>query len=281
MRGDGNSHPVDRRRRHGAPAPSLTGQRVVITGASRGLGVALATRLAAHGARLALVARSAEPLAKLAIDLGGAAYPADLQDLDRLEGLVARIAADGPIDVLVNNAGVDLAGRLTELAPEQIRGLFAVNLIAPVLLCRAVIPHMRAQGHGHLVNVSSLAGTNAIPGLGPYSSSKAGLSHFTAALRAELKGTGITTTLAEIGTIESTMTDSVRAHGPSRRALARLELLHLVRDLDMSDVADALVHAIAEHRRHVRLPRRDTAFPLLTEAPRRLTEWLLTGVDAQ
>ena len=253
----------------------------MITGASRGLGAALATKLAARGARLALVARSAEPLAKLAADLGGAAYPADLEDLDHVDELVTRIAADGPIDVLVNNAGLDLTGRLAELPAEQIRALFTVNLIAPVLLCRAVIPRMRAQGHGHLVNVSSLAGTNALPGVAPYAASKAGLSHFTAGLRAELKGTGITTTLAEIGTVESTMMDSLRAHEPTRRALARLETLHLVHDLTMDDVADALVRAIDERRRHVRLPRRDAAFPLLTEAPRRLTEWLLAGVDAR
>lgn len=253
----------------------------MITGASRGLGAALATKLAARGARLALVARSAEPLAKLAADLGGAAYPADLEDLDHVDELVTRIAADGPIDVLVNNAGLDLTGRLAELPAEQIRALFTVNLIAPVLLCRAVIPRWRAQSHGHLVNVSSLAGTNALPGVAPYAASKAGLSHFTAGLRAELKGTGITTTLAEIGTVESTMMDSLRAHEPTRRALARLETLHLVHDLTMDDVADALVRAIDERRRHVRLPRRDAAFPLLTEAPRRLTEWLLAGVDAR
>jgi short-subunit dehydrogenase len=253
----------------------------VITGASRGLGAALATRLAARGAHLALVARSAEPLAKLAADLGGAAYPADLEDLDRLDELVARISADGSIDVLVNNAGLDLTGRLEQLPPGRIRALFTVNLLAPVLLCRAVIPRMRAQGHGHLVNVSSLAGTNALPGVAPYSASKAGLSHLTAALRAELKGTGITTTLAQIGPVESTMMDSLRRHAPTRRALARLESLHLARDLEMDDVAEALVRAIDERRRHVRLPRRDLAFPLLTEAPRRLTEWLLTGVDAQ
>jgi short-subunit dehydrogenase len=253
----------------------------VITGASRGLGAALATKLAARGAQLALVARSADSLAKLAADVGGAAYPADLEDLDHLDELVARIAGDGPIDVLVNNAGLDLTGSLAELPVDRMRALFAVNLVAPVLLCRAVIPRMQAQGRGHLVNVSSLAGTNALPGTGPYAASKAGLSHFTAGLRAELKGTGVTTTLAEIGTIESTMMDSLRAHEPTRRALARLESLLLVRDLKMDDVADALVRAIDERRRHVRLPRRDVAFPMIAEAPRRITEWLLAGVDAR
>jgi short-subunit dehydrogenase len=253
----------------------------VVTGASRGLGATLAAKLAARGAQLALVARSADSLAKLAADVGGGAYPADLEDLDHLDELVGRIAGDGPIDVLVNNAGLDLTGCLAELPADRIRALFAVNLVAPVLLCRAVIPRMQAQGHGHLVNVSSLAGTNALPGTAPYAASKAGLSHFTAGLRAELKGTGVTTTLAEIGTIESTMMDSLRAHEPTRRALARLESLHLVHDLKMDDVADALVRAIDERRRHIRLPRRDVAFPMIAEAPRRITEWLLSGVDAR
>ena len=259
----------------------LDGARVVVTGASRGLGLALTERLAHRGARLALVARSKDRLAELAAQHGGDAYPADLADVDGIEGLVHRIASDGPVDVLINNAGVDLTGSLTDLAPDRIGELITVNLLAPMLLTRAVIPMMRAQGRGHVVNVSSLSGTNAVPGLAPYSTSKAGLSHFTASLRAELKGTPITTTLAEIGPVESTMMDSLRGYPPTRRALARLERLHLAVDLRMDTVADALVTAIEHGRRHLRRPRRDALFPALSEAPRRITEWLLTGVDAQ
>ena len=228
-----------------------------------------------------LVARSEVPLAKLAADLGGDAYPADLADPDGITDLVRRIAAGGPLDVLVNNAGLDLAGAFTEQPPELVRELMTVNLLAPMLLTQAVIPHMRAQARGHIVNISSLAGTNTVPGLVAYSTSKAGLSHFTASLRAELKGTPISTTLAEIGPIESTMLDSLRAHDPTRRALQRLESLHLATDLPMDCVADAVVDAVEHRRRHVRLPRRDALFPLITETPRRLTEWLLTGVDAR
>ena len=256
----------------------LQDARVLITGASRGLGAELATECATRGARVALVARSAAPLEKLAADLGGDAYPADLTDADAIEPLVERIADDGPIDVLVNNAGMDLTGALTELPADQITQLVAINLTAPILMARSVIPVMRAQGRGHIVNISSLAGTNALPGVVPYSSSKAGLSHFTAGLRAELKGTGLTTTLAEIGPVESSMMDSLRSHEPTRRALARLESLRVAVDLDMRDVTDALVDAIEKERRHVRMPRRDVLFPLLTEAPRRMTEWLLAGV---
>jgi short-subunit dehydrogenase len=256
----------------------LAGARVVVTGASRGIGAALATELAARGAQVVLVARSAEPLGKLAAELGGVAFPADLADASVIEPLVRRIEVDGPIDVLVNNAGIDLTGDLVSTPSDDIARLVAVNLCAPMLLCRAVIPGMRDRGRGHILNVSSLAGTNAVPGLAPYSASKAGLSHFTAGLRADLKGTPITTTLAQIGTVEGTMVDSLRAHEPTRRALRRLERLHVVSDLDPRAVVAALADAIAHDKRHVRMPKRDALFPLIVEVPRRLTEFLLAGV---
>jgi short-subunit dehydrogenase len=260
---------------------NLSGARVVVTGASRGIGAELATRLAQKGARVVLVARSHDAIAKLAAELGGDALPADLADAAAIGPLVRVIEAQGPIDVLVNNAGVDLTGALTDLPPERIRELIAINLVAPILLSRAVMPGMRARGRGHIMNVSSLAGTNALPGLAPYSTSKAGLSHFTAALRAECKGTGITTTLAEIGPVESAMMQSLHSHPPTERALARLALLGLAVELDMDTVVDALVDGIERDRRHVRLPRRNALFPILTEAPRRMTELLLSGVRAQ
>jgi short-subunit dehydrogenase len=139
---------------------------------------------------------------------------------------------------------------------------------------------MRTRGQGHIVNVSSLAGTNALPGLAPYSTSKAGLSHFTAALRAEVKGTGITTTLAEIGPVESSMMDSLHGHPPTERALLRLRRLQLAVELDMDAVVRELADAIEQQRRHVRLPKRNALFPILTESPRRITELLLAGVPA-
>ncbi len=256
----------------------LPGARVVVTGASRGIGAALATELARRGARVVLVARSAGPLDKLAAEIGGESFPADLADAAAIEPLVRGIEAVGPIDVLVNNAGVDLTGDLVDLPTAEITRLLAVNLGAPMLLCRAVIPEMLRRGRGHIVNVSSLAGTNALPGVAPYSASKAGLSHFTAALRADLAGTPIGTTLVQIGPVESTMIASLRAHGPTRRALARLERLHLTYDLDMDVVVTAVADAIGNDRRHVRLPKRGALFPLIVEVPRRLTEMLLVGV---
>ncbi len=264
-----------------ASSVKLDGARVVVTGASRGIGAQLVTKLAARGARVALVARSRDAIADRARVLGGDAYPADLADASTIEPLVRAIEADGSIDVLVNNAGVDLTGPFTELEPDRIRELIAINLVAPMLLSREVIPAMRARRRGHIMNVSSLAGTNALPGLAPYSASKAGLSHFTAGLRAECKGTGITTTLAQIGPVVSPMMESLHGHPATERALTRLRHLHLAVELDMATVVDALVAAIEHDRRHVRLPRRNALFPILTEGPRRITELLLTGVRAQ
>jgi len=260
---------------------NLAGRRVVVTGASRGIGAGLATELAARGAQVILVARSRADIEARAAELGGRAYPADLSDPATIEPLVRAIEANGPIDVLVNNAGVDLTGALVELEPERILQLLAVNLAAPMLLCRAVIPAMQDRGRGHIMNVSSLAGTNALPGLAPYSTSKAGLSHFTAALRAECKGTGITTTLAEIGPVESSMMQSLHGHAATERALKRLRQLRLAVELGMDDVVRGLADAVEHERRHVRMPKRNALFPILTESPRRITELLLTGVRAQ
>jgi uncharacterized protein len=256
----------------------LDGARVVITGASRGIGEGLATEFAARGAQVALVARSEDALKKLAADLGGDAYAADLADASTIEPLVQRIEADGAIDVLVNNAGVDLAGVFTDLPSEAIEQLIAVNLVAPMLLSRAVIPGMRARGRGQIVNISSMAATNALPGLAPYSSSKAGLSHFTAGLRAELKGTPLTTTLVELGPVVGTMIDNLRTNERTRKALHRMATLRLAVDLDPADVVDGIVQAVENERRHLRMPKRDILFPMLCESPRRMTEWLLAGV---
>lgn len=257
----------------------ISGKRIVVTGASRGLGKQLAIALHAKGARVVLVARSADVIEKLAAELGGDAYVCDLADHAAIDPLVAAIADDGPIDGVINNAGLDLTGSLTDLDTDAIAQLFAVNLLAPVLLCRAVIPTMLQQDGGTIVNISSLAGSNVLPGLAPYAASKAGLSHFSAGLRAEVKGTPIKVTLAEIGPIVSDMMDSLRSHAPTRRALERLERLKLAYDLPMDTVVKGIVGALEHDKEHLRMPMRDAAFPMLVEAPRTITRWLLTGVD--
>lgn len=262
----------------------LNGRRVLVTGASRGIGAELAGALADAGAQVALVARSREALEKVAADTGGIAYPTDLCDRAQSHSLIERVEADGPVDVLINNAGVDLTGCFATTAPADIDALLELNVHVPMQLCRHVLPGMLTRGEGHIVNVSSLASTLAAPGLAAYMSSKAALSHFTACLRAETrglggKGKGIGTTLVEIGPVKTEMIDSLRSYGPAKRSLGRLELLRLSYDLDVDTVVDATLDAVRRNRRHVRLPKRAATFPLLAEAPRRMSEWLLTGVD--
>jgi short-subunit dehydrogenase len=257
----------------------LNGARVLLTGASRGIGAELARALADAGADLALVARSREPLEKVAADTGGRAYPADLTDRQASGSLVERVEADGPIDVLINNAGVDTTARLTTFPAEEVDALLELNLHVPIQLCRQVLPGMLDRGRGHIVNVSSLAGTFAIPGMSVYTASKAGLSHFTAGVRAEVKGKGVGVTLVEIGPTQTEMMDTLRSYGPAKRSVGRFEALRLSYDLPVQRVVHGAVDAIRHDRRYVRLPRRAAAFPMIVEMPRRIGEVILTGVD--
>ena len=258
----------------------LAGRRALVTGASRGIGLALAEGLATAGAQVALVARSEAAIKDLAARLGGVAYPADLTDPDQLHGLIGRIESDGgPIDVLVNNAGVDNTKAFRALGPGELEQLYRLNLIAPAELCRQVVPGMIERGRGHLVNMSSLAAVAPFAGLTPYASSKAGLSQLTAGLRLELKGTPVKTTLVEVGLVPDTdMGATVDDYRPAADSFRRYRRLGLLADVPTAAVVDATIAAIKGGRRHVRLPRRALLFPLLTEAPRRLNELLLTGV---
>jgi short-subunit dehydrogenase len=257
----------------------ISGTRVLVTGASRGIGERTARAFAGAGARVALVARSEEPLAKLAAELGGDAYPTDLADPAAVAGLFDRVEADGVVDVVVNNAGVDLTGRLIDADPAAIGMLYQVNLLAPTEVCRQALARMVPRKRGHVVNVSSLAGVSAVPGLAAYSASKAGLSHFTCALRAETKGTGVGTTLVEIGPVPTDMLDHVGTYGPTARSFARGRRIGMIVDVDAVVVAAAIVDAVRRNRRHVRLPRRSSLLMMIGEAPRRLTEIILVGVD--
>jgi short-subunit dehydrogenase len=257
----------------------ISGARVLVTGASRGIGECTARAFADAGARVAVVARSEEPLAKLAAEIGGDAYPTDLADRDAVAGLFDRVEADGAVDVVVNNAGVDLTGRFLDTEPDAIEALYRVNLLAPTEICRQALARMVPRARGQIVNVSSLAGVSAVPGLAAYSASKAGLSHLTAALRAETKGTGVVMTLVELGPVITPMLDNVHSYGPTERSFARGARIGVIVDLDPDAVAGAIVDAVRRDRRHVRLPKRSSLLMMIGEAPRRLTEIMLIGVD--
>ena len=260
----------------------LTGKNVLITGASRGIGEALAQRFAQAGAHVVGVARNAELLGKVMADIGGASIATDLSDPAQVDGLIARVERDtGPVDVLVNNAGLDMVGALVDTKAEDIRTIHQVNLVTPVELCRQVLPGMLMRGRGHIVNVSSLAGVGGFAGMTSYCSTKGGLTNFTGVLRLELKGTPIGTTLVELGPIPTDMLDHVNDYSPTRNSFDRFYKLQMLVDVPRETVADEVVAGVQKGRRHVRIPKRALAFPMLNEAPRRIIETLLVGVRSR
>lgn len=261
----------------------LAGRRVLVTGASRGIGRALAEGFAAAGARVALVARSEGPLEELAGRLGGSAHVADLTDPVATVTLARRVEDEvGPVDVLVNNAGVSHIGYFLHQSTEEIEQIYQLNLLAPVRLCRELLPRMIERGRGHVVNVSSLAGVISTPGLVHYGSSKAGLSHYTAGLRQELFGLPIGVTLVELGSVPTELDDQTRAWAPMRDFLERQRRGHQpARDdrVPLQTVVREVIAAVREDRPHVRLPRSLAPLAMLSESPRRISRWIFRSVD--
>jgi len=166
----------------------LAGRSVLVTGATGGLGRAIAHGLAARGARLVLSGRRRDQLELLAAQLGGRAVAADLADPASVEAL---IAAAGEVDVLVANAAVPASGRVEAKTAEDVDRALAVNLRAPIVLAQALVPGMAARGGGHLVFVSSLAGKAGAPGMALYAATKFGLRGFALSLREDLHPAGI------------------------------------------------------------------------------------------
>jgi short-subunit dehydrogenase len=204
----------------------------------------------------------------------------DLADPAARAGLVARAEekAGRPVDLLVNCAGVAGIDGLLEVTAEQLRELYEVNLQAPVELVRQVLPGMVARRRGHLLTISSGFSTFTGPGLVPYASSKAGLSHFHAGVELELRGTGIGTTLVEPGPVDTGMFAAIEAHRLTRPALHRLLALQVTRLVQPAAVARQALDAVESRRRHVVPPRRMTPALALSWIPRRTADLLLTGV---
>ncbi len=171
----------------------LAGRTALLTGATGGLGRAIARALAVRDATLVLSARRTEALEALAAELPGAGHrivPSDLAEPGAAESLAAEA---GEVDVLVANAGLPGAGWLADFTPEQVKRALRVNLEAPMLTAQALFPAMVERGSGHLVFISSLSGKAASPRSSIYNATKFGLRGFAFALRADLgpKGVGV------------------------------------------------------------------------------------------
>ncbi len=185
----------------------LDGATVVVTGGSRGLGPHIAEALAQRGARVALVARTRRDLDAVAHELrraGGEAIAvaADVTAPDDRHRIVETVERElGPIDILVNNAGGDPQRRFHNLGEDDIEAVLALNLIAPVVLTRLVLPGMLARGRGHIVNVSSMAGRASFPFTEAYAGAKDGLVGFTRVLRGDYRALGVSASAVILGPV--------------------------------------------------------------------------------
>ncbi len=190
----------------------LSGQIAIVTGASRGLGKAMAETLGANGAYVACVARNAERLAETVSVIensGGQAgdYTCDVTDRQATDNLVDQIAEDkGKVDILVNNAGITRDTLLPRMSDEEWDDVITTNLRSAFLWCRAASRHMMRARYGRIINVSSVSGVIGNPGQTNYSASKAGLIGLTRSLSRELAGRKVTINAVAPGFIESDMT---------------------------------------------------------------------------
>jgi short-subunit dehydrogenase len=232
--------------------------RVLLTGASSGIGRELARELSARGARLAIAARRRDRLDALAEELagGGRARPVVLEtDLAR-RGAAAALAEEavvalGGVDVLVNNAGGGVGGRIAAVGDrDEAREAFEVNLWSPLALVAALVPAMVERGAGTVVNVTSLAQVTTWPSFGGYAATKAALAVATETLRLELAGTGVHVVEAIPGPVDTAVQAETRLAPGIEASLDRVPLG------DPREMARRIVRAIDRRDARVIYPRR-------------------------
>jgi short-subunit dehydrogenase len=244
--------------------PSIAGKVAVVTGASSGIGWALARALAAAGCKVGLTARREEQLRELAALVhaaGGiaAVARADVGDRSQVEAAVAALREQlGPIDLMIANAGVGKPTLLDPVNVGDVEEMFRVNTMGVVYSVNAVLPEMLARKGGHLVAISSLAGYRGLPGESAYCASKAAVNAYLDGLRIHLRGTGVKVTTVCPGFVRTPMT-------------AVMDPRHMRGALEADDAARRIVRAIAAGRKVYN-------FPWGLHLMVKLSRWLPDGV---
>jgi 3-oxoacyl-[acyl-carrier protein] reductase len=224
---------------------------VIVTGASRGIGLAIAVRLAAAGFNVIAVARrESEPLAAAAEHADGAIRfrACDLSDMVAIPKLAREVKAEfGPIFGLVNNAGLGTEGLLATMPDPDIEALIRLNTLSPILLSKYVVRGMMAQKRGRIVNIASIVATTGFNSLSVYAATKASLVGFTRSLAREVGKLGVTVNAIAPGFIDTEMTaslgDEERGRVVARSALKRLA--------EPADVAAAAAFLMSEGARNI------------------------------
>jgi len=224
----------------------FSAETAIVTGASSGIGAAMARQLARAGVRVGLTARREEELEALAgaiRDEGGTAVvaPGDLADpASTREALVRLIAGLGPIDLLIANAGVGLHVTARSFSAENFDAMVRVNLTSVAYAIEAVLPSMLERGRGQIVGISSLASYRGLPRSAGYSATKAGLTSLLEGLRAELFSQGITVTAVHPGFVRTPMTAGAKHHQPFM--------------MDAEPAARIILRGVANRKRRIDFP---------------------------
>lgn len=219
----------------------LTGKTALVTGASGGIGSAIAKALSDAGAKVALSGRRENALADVASTLSGdsAIVPCDLSNTDAVDGLVAAAEEKiGPLDILVANAGITKDGLLMQMKPEDWDAVLDVNLGSYFRLVKSTLRGMMKRRHGRIIGITSVVGVMGNPGQANYCASKAGMIGFTKSLAQEVASRGITANTIAPGFIESPMTDVL----PEEQKAALLGRIPISRLGQGEDIAAAAVY---------------------------------------
>jgi len=230
----------------------LAGKVAIITGASAGIGEATAIAIAAEGAKVVLAARRSDRLDALAqhiTNAGGTAFPivTDVTDKTQVQNLVQKTNAEfGRIDILVNNAGIALVGAIDGANTSDWERMVNLNLLGLLYVTHAVLPIMKAQGVGHIVNISSVAGRTARVGVGVYNATKWGVNGFSESLRQEVCKQNIRVTIVEPGLVNTEINDHITDPVAKQRSEERRKS---ITPLESEDVAAAIVYAVTQPQR--------------------------------